>query len=117
MSLAIIARFKISDNHARLVFTGRLKEAELGRKEADLDLKEAEFGSKEVELDLKEAKLVLKEAELGPKEVELDLKGAELGLKEAELGVKEAGFPGGAENRSIEKWDSKKLLNPTYVNC
>ena len=49
--------------------------------------------------------------------MELDLKGAELGLKEAELGVKEAGFPGGAENRSIEKWDSKKLLNPTYVNC
>ena len=82
LSLAIVARFKISDNHARLVFTGRLKEAELG-----------------------------------PKEVELDLKGAELGLKEAELGVKEAGFPGGAENRSIEKWDSKKLLNPTYVNC
>ena len=96
MSLASIARFKISDNHARLVFTGRLKEAELGRKEADLDLKEAEFG---------------------PKEVELDLKGAELGLKEAELCVKEAGFPGGAENRRIEKWDSKKLLNPTYVNC
>ena len=53
LSLAIVARFKISDNHARLVFTGRLKEAEL-------DLKEAEFGPKEVELDLKEA-------ELGPK--------------------------------------------------
>ena len=67
LSLAIVARFKISDNHARLVFTGRLKEAELGRKEADLDLKEAEFGSKEVELDLKEAKLDLKEAELSPK--------------------------------------------------
>ena len=57
LSLAIIARFKISDNHARLVFTGRLKEAEL------------------------------------------DLKGAE-------LGVKEAGFPGGAENQSVKKWDS-----------
>ena len=89
MSLASIARFKISDNHARLVFTGRLEEAELGRKEADLDLKEAEFGPKEVELDLKEAKL---------------------DLKEAELGVKEAGFPGGAENRSIEKWDYKKTV-------
>ena len=67
LSLAIIARFKILDNHARLVFTGRLKEAELGRKEAELDLNEAEFGPKEVELDLKEAKLDLKEVELGPK--------------------------------------------------
>ena len=49
LSLAIIARFKISDNHARLVFTGRLKEAELGPKEVELDLKGAELGLKEAE--------------------------------------------------------------------
>ena len=46
LSLAIIARFKISDNHARLVFTGRLKEAELGPKEVELDLEGAELGVK-----------------------------------------------------------------------
>ena len=50
LSLAIIARFKISNNHARLVFTGRLKEAELGPKEVELDLKGAEWGLKEAVL-------------------------------------------------------------------
>ena len=82
LSLAIIARFKITDNHARLVFTGRLKEAELGPKEVELDLKEAE---------------------LGPKR-------SGIGSKRSRIGCKRSRIGGGAENRSIEKWDYKKTV-------